>query len=47
MYLISAGLCLAAVLLTEVDGVYALVLLGVLITIIFIGAKKIGILKDR
>jgi len=30
-----------------VDGVYALVLLGVLITIIFIGAKKIGILKDR
>ena len=40
-------LCLAAVLLTEVDGVYALVLLGVLITIIFIGAKKIGILKDR
>lgn len=47
MYLISAGLCFAAVLLTEVDGVYALVLLGVLITIIFIGAKKIGILKDR
>ena len=35
----------AAVLLTEVDGVYALVLLGVLITIIFIGAKKIGILE--
>ena len=47
MYLFCAGLCLAAVLLTDVDGVYALVLLGVLITIIFIGAKKIGILKDR
>jgi UDP-GlcNAc:undecaprenyl-phosphate GlcNAc-1-phosphate transferase len=47
MYLISAGLCLAAVLLTEVDGIYAIVLLAVLVAFIFIGAKKIGILQDR
>ena len=47
MYLISAGLCLAAVLLTEVEGVYAIALLVVLLAVIFIGAKKIGILQDR
>ena len=47
MYLISAGLCLSAVLLTEIDGIYAVVLLIVLIAAIFIGAKKIGILNDR
>lgn len=47
MYLISAGLCLAAVLLTEIDGMYAGLLLAVLVVGIFIGAKKIGILKEK
>ena len=47
MYLISAGLCLTAILLTEVEGIYAIVLLAVLVAFIFVGAKKIGILKDR
>ncbi len=47
MYLISAGLCLSAVLLTEVEGIYAVILLAVILAAIFIGAKKIGILKER
>ena len=47
MYLISAGLCLTAILLTEVEGIYAIVLLAVLVAFIFVGAKKSGILKDR
>ena len=47
MYLISAGLCLAAVLFTEIDGMYAGILLAVLVIGIFVGAKKIGILKDK
>jgi UDP-GlcNAc:undecaprenyl-phosphate GlcNAc-1-phosphate transferase len=47
MYLISAGLCLTAILLTEVEGIYAIVLLALLVAFIFVGAKKIGILKDR
>ena len=46
-YLISAGLCLSAVLLTEVEGIYAVILLAVILAAIFIGAKKIGILKER
>jgi UDP-GlcNAc:undecaprenyl-phosphate GlcNAc-1-phosphate transferase len=47
MYLISAGLCLSAVLLTEMEGIYAVILLIVILVAIFIGAKKIGILKER
>ena len=48
MYLISAGLLpCRRTAYRKWTGFYALVLLGVLITIIFIGAKKIGILKDR
>ena len=47
MYLISAGLCLSAVLLTEVEGIYAIIILVVILAAIFIGAKKIGILKER
>lgn len=47
MYLISGGLCLSAVLFTEVDGVYAIVLLIIIVAAIFIGAKKIGILNDH
>ena len=47
MYLISAGLCLTAVLLTEMEGIYAIALLVFLLAVIFIGARKIGILQDR
>jgi len=47
MYLISAGLCLSAVLFTEIDGIYAILLLVIIVAAIFIGAKKIGILNDR
>lgn len=47
MYLISAGLCLTAVLLTEMEGIYAIALLVFLLAVIFIGARKIEILQDR
>ncbi len=47
MYLISAGLCFTAVMLTEIDSLYAGILLAVILIGIFIGAKKIGILQDR
>ena len=47
MYLISGGLCLSAVLFTEIDGFYAIVLLIIIVAAIFIGAKKIGILNDH
>ena len=47
MYLISAGLGLSAILFTEIEGVYAVLLLVIIVTIVFIGAKKIGILNDR
>ena len=36
MYLISAGLCLSAVLLTEMEGIYAVILLIVILVAIFI-----------
>ena len=47
MYLISAGLGLSAILLTELDGIYAILLLVLIIAVVLIGAKKIGILNDR
>lgn len=47
MYAISAALSVAAVVLTEVDGYFAALVIAVIITCVAIGAKKIGILNDR
>ena len=47
MYLISAGLGLSAILLTEIDGIYAVLLLTAIIAGVCFCAKKIGILNDR
>ncbi len=47
MYIISAVLGIAAVLLTEVGGYYAAVIIALIITAVVFGAKKIGILNDR
>ena len=47
MYAISAALSVAAVVLTEVDGYFAALVIAVIITCVAIGAKKIGILHDR
>ncbi|MPM87207.1 putative undecaprenyl-phosphate N-acetylglucosaminyl 1-phosphate transferase [bioreactor metagenome] len=47
MYLISAGLGLSAILLTEIDGIYAVLLVSVIIACVCFCAKKIGILNDR
>ncbi len=47
MYGISVVLSVAAVLLTEVSGYLAALVVAVIITLVAIGAKKIGILNDR
>jgi UDP-GlcNAc:undecaprenyl-phosphate GlcNAc-1-phosphate transferase len=47
MYIISAILGIAAVLLTEVGGYYAAIIIALIITAVVFGAKKIGILNDR
>lgn len=47
MYGITAALCIGAVLWAEFDGFYAALIIAVIITAVAIGAKKIGILKDR
>ena len=47
MYLISAGLGLSAILLTEIDGIYAVLLVSAIIAGVCFCAKKIGILNDR
>jgi UDP-GlcNAc:undecaprenyl-phosphate GlcNAc-1-phosphate transferase len=47
MYAISATLSVAAVVLTEVDGYFAALVIAIIITCVAIGAKKIGILNDR
>lgn len=47
MYLISAGLGLSAILLTEIDGIYAVLLVSAIIVGVCFCAKKIGILNDR
>ena len=47
MYIISAILGIAAVLLTEVGGYYAVIIIALIITAVVFGAKKIGILNDR
>jgi UDP-GlcNAc:undecaprenyl-phosphate GlcNAc-1-phosphate transferase len=40
-------LSVAAVVLTEVDGYFAALVIAVIVTCVAIGAKKIGILNDR
>lgn len=47
MYGISVVLSVAAILLTEVSGYLAALVVAVIITLVAIGAKKIGILNDR
>jgi len=47
MYAISAALCVAAVVWTEVDGYFAALVIAVIITCVAVGAKKIGIMNDR
>ena len=47
MYIISAILGIAAVLMTEVGGYYAAIIIALIITAVVFGAKKIGILNDR
>lgn len=47
MYIISAVLGIAAILLTEVDGYLAAGIIACIITGVVFGAKKIGILNDR
>lgn len=47
MYAITAALCIGAVLWAEFDGFYAALIIAVIITAVAVGAKKIGILKDR
>ncbi|MDD4084501.1 MAG: undecaprenyl/decaprenyl-phosphate alpha-N-acetylglucosaminyl 1-phosphate transferase [Acholeplasmataceae bacterium] len=47
MYLISAGLGLGAILLTEIDGVYAMLLVSAIVAGVCFCAKKIGILNDH
>ena len=46
MYGITAVLGIAAVLWAEMDGIYAALIIAVIITAVAVGAKKIGILKD-
>lgn len=46
MYCISAVLGISAILLTEASFSVAMVIIGVIIAVVFIGAKKIGILND-
>ncbi|MBQ6617849.1 MAG: undecaprenyl/decaprenyl-phosphate alpha-N-acetylglucosaminyl 1-phosphate transferase, partial [Phascolarctobacterium sp.] len=46
MYGITAVLCIGAVLWAEMDGVYAALIIAVIMTAVAIGAKKIGILND-
>lgn len=47
MYVISAVLGIAAILLTEVDGCLAAGIIACIISGVALGAKKIGILNDR
>lgn len=47
MYVISAVLGIAAILLTEVDGYLAAGIIACIISVVALGAKKIGILNDR
>lgn len=47
MYVISAVLGIAAILLTEVDGYLASGIIACIISGVALGAKKIGILNDR
>lgn len=47
MYGISVVLSVAAILLTEVSGYLAALVVAVIITLVAIGAKKIGILNDH
>ena len=47
MYVISAVLGIAAILLTEVDGYLAAGIIACIISGVALGAKKIGILNDR
>ncbi len=47
MYVISAVLGIAAILLTEVDGYLAAGIIACIISGVVFGAKKIGILNDR
>lgn len=47
MYVISAVLGIAAILLTEVDGYLAACIIACIITAVVFVAKKIGILNDR
>jgi len=46
MYGITALLGIGAVLWAEFDGLYATLIIAVIITAVAVGAKKIGILKD-
>ena len=46
MYGITAVLCIGAVLWAEMEGVYAALIIAVIMTAVAVGAKKIGILKD-
>ena len=46
MYLISAALGFSAILLADANRTSAMVIIGVIIAAVFIGAKKIGILHD-
>ncbi|MDD3395713.1 MAG: MraY family glycosyltransferase [Acidaminococcaceae bacterium] len=47
MYLISAALGVAAILFADLDGIYAVLLLVIIITLVFIGAKKMGVFSER
>lgn len=46
MYVISAGLGFSAILLADANRTSAMVIIGVIIAAVFVGAKKIGILHD-
>ena len=46
MYGITAVLCIGAVLWAEMEGVYAALIIAVIMTAVAVGAKKIGILND-
>ncbi len=45
MYLFSAILGLSAIVLTEVSGKFAILILGLMLVSIFYGAKKLGVLR--
>jgi len=46
MYVISSCLGLSAIMLTQVNGVYGVLIVLALVGVAFLGAKKIGVLKD-